>query len=105
MFQELSPDAQGLLGVVAFFPQGINECNLDWLFPTISDGTNIFDKFCILSLTYQNNGFITMLAPIHDYLCPKDPKLSPLLGRANECYFSWLSVDLDPDKPEFGKTQ
>ena len=27
MFQELSPDARGLVVVIAFFPQGINENN------------------------------------------------------------------------------
>ena len=105
MFQELGPDARGLLGVVAFFPQGVDENNLDWLFPTISDGATIFDKFCILSLTYRSNGFITMLAPIRDHICPKDPNSSPLLNATKSCYFSKLSTEVLPGDPGYEETQ
>ena len=104
-FHSLGPDARDLLGVVAFFPQGINENNLDWLFPTISDRKNIFDKFCVLSLTYRSNGFVTMLAPIRDYLCPQDPQSFVLLCATRDCYFSRLSVDVYPDKPGFGEAR
>jgi len=102
MFQELGPDARDLLGVVAFFPQGVDENKIDWLFPTIAGGKNIFDKLCVLSLAYRSGSFITMLAPIRDHLSPKDPASSLLVCSARDQYFSRLSVDVQPGRPGFG---
>ena len=104
-FRSLGPNACDLLAVIAFFPQGVNEKNLDRLFPTISNRKYIFDKLCVLSLTYRNNGFITMLAPIRDYLRPQDPQSSQLLCATRDRYFVRLSVDVDPDKPGFEEAQ
>jgi tetratricopeptide (TPR) repeat protein len=101
IFQELGPEARELLGVVAFFPQGIDEKNIGWLLPTVPDGPNTFDKFCALSLTYRGNGFLTMLAPLRDYLRPRGPKSSPLLTMVKDCYFRRLSVEVLPDKPSY----
>jgi tetratricopeptide (TPR) repeat protein len=105
LFQELGPDARTLLGVVAFFPQGVDEENLEWLFPTISDIADVFDKFCMLSLTYRSNGFVTMLAPLRDYLSPKDSKTSPLLCTTKGYYFARMSVKIDPNESSFAETQ
>ena len=99
-----TPSPRELLEVVAFFPQGVNENYLDWLFPTIPDAKNILDKFCLLSLTYRSNGFITMLAPIRDYLTPRDPRSSPLLCATRDRYFSRLAVEVGPGIPGFGES-
>ena len=104
MFQELGPDARALLEVVAFFPQGIDENNLEWLLPTISNGSHIFDKFCVLSLTYRSNSFVTMLAPLRDHLRPKDPESSALLCMTKERYFARMSAIPTPGDPGFGES-
>ena len=104
-FRSLDPDARDLLGVIAFFPHGIDEKNLDWLFPTIANRKHLFDTFCLLSLTYRSNGFVTMLAPIREYLGPRDPSSSSLLCATRDRYFSRLSVGADPVKPGRGETR
>jgi len=104
-FQELGPDARALLGVVAFFPQGVDENNLGWLFPIVPAIANIFDTFCVLSLAYRSNGFVTMLAPLRDYFCPQDPISSPLFHATKDHYFRRLSVDIYPDKPGYGEAR
>ena len=104
LFRELGSDARELVSVVAFFPQGVNEENTDWLFPTVSGGPNIFGKFCILSLAYRTNGFVTMLAPLRDYLHHKDPT-SSLLRATKERYFSRLSAVVHPDSPGFDESR
>jgi hypothetical protein len=105
-FQELGPDARDLLGVVAFFPQGVDENNLDWLFPTISDGTNIFDTFCILSLTYRSNGFMSRCwRRSGTTSIPKTLGHLPSSARLKEHYFRRLSVEIYPDKPGFDETR
>ena len=100
-FRKLGPNARDLLEVIAFFPQGVDEKNLNWLFPTIPDRKDIFDKFCTLSLTRRINSFITMLAPIRDYVGLQDSKPSPLLCATKGRYFARLSVDVYPGKPGY----
>ena len=45
-----------------------------------------------------------MLAPLRDYLHPKDLLSSPL-PHITKCYFDRLLVNLDPDEPNFGGAQ
>ena len=100
-FRKLGPLARDLLGVIAFFPQGVDEKKLRWLFPTTPNRRHTLDKFCVLSLTYRSNGYVTMLAPLRNYFYPKDPASSPLLCVTKDCYISRLSVDVNPGRPSF----
>ena len=100
-FRKLGPDAHEFLKAVAFFPRGVNKKNSRWLFPTIPDAPRMLDEFCVLSLTYRNDGFVTMLAPLRDHLRPRDPTSFPLLGTTRECYFARLSGDIRPGEPGF----
>ena len=105
-FKNLGQNARDVLEVVAFFPQGVEEKDVDWLFPTIPNGRDVVDKLCTLSLTRRNNGFVTMLAPIRDYFCPRDPRSSPLLCPIKDRYLTRLSsIFVDPCKPGFGEAQ
>ena len=101
MFKALGSVAQELLGVIAFYPQGVKESNVDWLFSTVSNKNIILDKFCILSLTYRSNGYVTMLAPLRDNFHLRDPKSSQLLCVTKECYLTRLSVSVSPNEPGF----
>ena len=93
--RDFGPDARELLGVIAFYPQGVNESNLDWLLPETPNIAEIFDNFCILSLTYRSGGFVTMLPQLREYFSPKDPLSSPLLCVTRDYYFSRLSAVSD----------
>ena len=104
MFQELGPDGRALLEVIAFFPQGISEDNVDWLLPTISDGNSIFDKFCVLSLTHRSSKFVTMLAPLRDYFLPKNLESASLVC-AIRSYSTRTLAKVDPCDPTFGETR
>jgi len=107
-FRELGPQAREVLGVVAFFPQGIDEKKLNWLFPDISDRENIVDAFCMLSLTSHYKGFVTMLAPLREYLRPADFGSPSLLWEVKERYFSRLHLvdeELQPGMPGFEETK
>ena len=105
MFKALDPQAREFLGVIAFYPQGVDENKVDWLFPSIPNKEAILDTFRILSLTYRNNGYITMLAPLRDHLSPANPTSSPLLCATKELYLTRLSVSVYPGSPGFEDTR
>ena len=103
MFLALGGDARGVLEVIAFFPQGVDEEKLEWIFPKFTNIQDIIGGFCILSMTYRVGSFVTMLAPLRDYLLPNDPCAAPLLLIAKAQYFTRL--DLVMGNAEFSKTR
>ena len=101
MFQGLGPEARDLLQSIAFFPHGVNENNLNWLFPTIST-KDMFDKFCILSLTHRNDGFLTMSAPLRNHLCSKYLKSVLLLPATKDGDFLGRGLEEESDSVVVG---
>ena len=59
----------------------------------------MFHKFCVLSLAYRSDGFVTMLAPIRNYFSPRDPASAPLLCSTGDRYFDRLWIDVRPGQP------
>ena len=68
MFVALGDDARGVLEIIVFFPQGVDEEELEWVFPAIVRIQEIAETFCILSLTHRTGSFVTMFAPLRDHL-------------------------------------
>ena len=108
MLIALGDDAREVLGVIAFFPQGVDEGKLEWLFPTVARIQDVIDTFCILSLTHRAGSFVTMLAPLRDYLLPSDPCSTPLLLTTRAQYFTRLDLimnTLQGGDPEFSEAR
>jgi hypothetical protein len=95
-FCKLGPNARELIGVVAFFPQGVDKSNLDQLFHTIPDRKSVLDKLCTLSLTYRNNNFVMTFALIRESPKPQDPRSSSLLYTTKDHHPTRLSIIWTP---------
>lgn len=66
--QHLGSSLFQFLQIAAFLPQGVNEQNLEDLFPGVADIHTIVSKLSKQSLVYCSGNFITMLAPIRLYI-------------------------------------
>ena len=64
---------------MAFFQQGVNERNIHWQYPTISDTPKTFDGLHVLPPTHRNDGFTAILELLRDHLRPEDSSSSSFL--------------------------
>ncbi|KAH7929612.1 hypothetical protein BV22DRAFT_1125538 [Leucogyrophana mollusca] len=64
----LGNDAQRVMQIAAFLPQGINEKALQDFFPDIANIRFVVDTLCRLSLMYRKLGAYTMLSPIRMHI-------------------------------------
>jgi tetratricopeptide (TPR) repeat protein len=88
---KLGDKALEVLQVVAFLPQGVDQTNLQELFPSVPNIQRISDTMKRLSLTYISDaGFITMLAPIRIHVQSSGPFIPSLLPDVRSFYFNKL---------------
>ena len=80
---------------------------VSWLVASYTESLSSFNRspFNPRLRAVQTSAQVMMLALLQGHLSPKYPKPSGLLGAINECYFSWLSVKVNPSKSGFEETQ
>ena len=76
--QSLGATAQNTLVAIAAFPNGVEKCRLEEIFPGIAGIGKAVDVLCKFSLIYCQDGFVKMLSPFQFYF------LMSILGSA-EC--------------------
>ena len=93
--------SEGSLAPPLFFPRTSTRTTLTGC----SQQSSIKTISLFISLTFQSNGFITMLAQLRDYFYPNGLNLPLFLHTTERCYFSRLSVGTGPNETGFKKTQ
>ena len=114
-FRKLGPNARDALGAVAFFLQGVDEKNFDWLFSTFPHRTNILRRLSPQppterkSLTGSVSFFDISEQRLHHlvgpYLTPRDPMSSLLLHETKYHYITRIPVDVDPTELKFTESE
>ena len=66
--QNLGTTARSALEAVAAFPQGVEECRLERVFPSITGITVAVDVLCKFFLLYREDGFVKMHSPFRFYI-------------------------------------
>ncbi|KAH7906080.1 hypothetical protein BJ138DRAFT_673348 [Hygrophoropsis aurantiaca] len=96
--QRLGADARHVMEIAAFLPQGLNERDLERLFPTIPNIRSIVDTLCRLSLMYRKNDAYTMLSPIRLHISSAHTDDDLDLTHARAYYYEQLAqVDGEDD--------
>ena len=85
-FTNLGPGAPDILYIIAILPQGINENEAEWAFPTVPKIHDFIDTFCVLSLTRRSRGFVTTPEPLRQYF--EQTYTSSLLPHTKQQYFT-----------------
>ncbi|KAG9313919.1 hypothetical protein JVU11DRAFT_4691 [Chiua virens] len=75
----LGDDALNILGVIAFFPQGINLNHIEQLFPTIPKISSLVGTLLKMSLVHRSGIFVTTLAPVRLFLLDVFPAAGLML--------------------------